>query len=139
MLPKRKPTNSIEFAKMRDLEEEKKRTRRKPSEKLPKLEDFPPVAIWTAEKLTEGWCHPDLRKIVMLAYCMYWEKLLDFKGDVPIPKPPGHEEYIRYSTILKAALSPVITRCPKCDWPRAEGRHCHACGDGYSEERVEKK
>lgn len=125
-----KPQNSREYARLK-AEEEKKAARpfvARPA--LPRLADFPPVAISMAEKLSAWVADAGLRKVVMLAMCVYWE---GHTGVPPIQRP-GAEEYEAFKLLLKLSLAPNCLPCGKCGWPRAQGYRCHACGDTAKEE-----
>lgn len=93
------------------------------------LADFPDVAVGMATKLAAWVERDDIRRVVTLAYCLYWAEETD---PPPIPRP-GEEEYELQKYILQRILSPVIIPCTGCGWPRAEGDVCYYCGDGNKE------
>jgi len=78
-----------------------------------------------AYKLTEWVEDRNMRNVVMLSYCVYWDK----QTAPPRIAPPGGQEYEAFKLLLQIVTAPIILECPVCRWPRAEGYHCHACGD----------
>lgn len=121
------PLDSSEYARLRRQEPVKKAIVRPAT---PRLMDFPPVLISMAEKLSAWVEDENMRKVVQLAMCVYWDSLTT----PPRVTPPGGDEYRAMKLILQMGLAPKIFPCGVCGWPRGEGYDCYTCGDIFSEE-----